>query len=99
LDAAEADNVVVRALHAKKNPEIAAIEAASKAAGLRDGKAAGLRDGKTAGLREGTLKGITALCDVLEIQLDTERRAQLDRLDVAGLDALLGHLRTERRWP
>ncbi len=79
LDRAEADAAVVRALHAKKNPEIVAIEAKAT--------------------REGVLEGIAALCEVLGIPLDADRRAQLGALDVEGLRSLLTVLRTERRWP
>jgi Uma2 family endonuclease len=50
-------------------------------------------------LAEGLKKGIESLCDVLEIKLTAERRAHLDALDAAGLDALLTTIRVERRWP
>jgi Uma2 family endonuclease len=42
---------------------------------------------------------IESLCGELGIELSPERRAHLSALDPAGLDALLQHLRNERRWP
>ena len=44
-------------------------------------------------------KAIEALCDVLEIPIDSERRALLQGLDAARLEALLDRIRSERRWP
>jgi Uma2 family endonuclease len=50
--------------------------------------------------REETLRlGIEGLCDVLAIELDEERRTQLDVLDATGLEALQRALRAARRWP
>ena len=51
------------------------------------------------GLEEGIRQGIVATCDVLGIEIDAERSARLAALDAAGLEALLAHLRRERRWP
>jgi hypothetical protein len=42
---------------------------------------------------------IVAVCEVLEIPLDTHRLSHVESLDVAGLETLLTTLRTERRWP
>lgn len=35
----------------------------------------------------------------LGIEIDVERKNALRRLDVDGLTALLGRLRSERQWP
>jgi hypothetical protein len=51
------------------------------------------------GRARGLTKGIVALCDVLEIPLDDDRLASLDRLEVPRLEALLDTIRAERRWP
>lgn len=51
------------------------------------------------GRARGLAKGVVALCDVLELPLDEERLAQLDRLESTELEALLEFIRTERRWP
>lgn len=48
---------------------------------------------------EGERLGITALCEVLGIELTAERQRQLRGLDTAGLTALRQHLQTERAWP
>lgn len=83
LDAAEADNAVVRALAEKKNPVL--LEMVS----------GGREEGRKAGLRQ----GIEAACELLAIDLTPARRAHLARLDAPALEALLHTLRTERRWP
>jgi flagellar biosynthesis/type III secretory pathway protein FliH len=74
-----------------------------KEAGLREGKETGLREGKETGLREGKARGrreaIEALCEVLSIRLTPRRREKLTALDDEGLEALLGSLRSGRRWP
>jgi len=57
------------------------------------------REGKIEGRAEGILQGVVTACDLLGIELDAERRQRLDALDASGLEALLAHLRRERRWP
>ena len=54
---------------------------------------------KAEGRHEGLVQGIEAVCHALAIPLDPERRAAIQALDVAGLQALLTTLSTERRWP
>ena len=44
-------------------------------------------------------KAIEALCEVLDLPLDDERRALLQTLDATRLETLLDAIRTERRWP
>jgi hypothetical protein len=51
------------------------------------------------GIVKGLSQGIVALCDVLEIPLDADRLAVLERLDSTNLQALLDAIRTDRRWP
>jgi hypothetical protein len=51
------------------------------------------------GRREGIIQGIEAVCQVLGISFDAERRTAIGGLDVAGLRAVLHTLGTERRWP
>jgi hypothetical protein len=79
LDRAEADDVVVRALRAKNNPELATIEAAAAAQVSR--------------------KAIEGLCMVLGIPFDSERRAALESLGAAELEALFDQIVAGRRWP
>ncbi len=67
--------------------ELLAIELAATSEGRAKGQARGL-----------TL-GIVALCDVLEIPLDAERLAVLERLCVPDLAALLDAIRSDRAWP
>jgi hypothetical protein len=83
LDRAAANRAVVRALHTKRDPAILEIEHAS----AERGRAQIAR------------KAIEALCEVLDHPLDAERRALLQTLDAAKLEALLDAIRTERRWP
>lgn len=83
LDRAEADNVVARALRAKNNPEIMAV------------RAEGVEEGRTFAART----AIEALCEVLEIPLEPDRRALLQSLDFARLDSLLYAIRKQRSWP
>ncbi|MCX4241787.1 hypothetical protein [Paraliomyxa miuraensis] len=83
LDNAAANRAVVRALHAKQDPAILEIEEA----GVEKGRAQMART------------AIEALCNALRIPLDAERRATMQSLDVAGLQAMLVALGTERRWP
>ena len=91
LDAAGADNAVARALLAKNIPVLVEAKAESRKQGLDAGRVEGQQDG----LR----LGIEAACELLGIDLDPPRRARLDALDAAGLTALLGQLRADRRWP
>jgi hypothetical protein len=87
LDRAEADNAVVRALRAKKNPEILAV------------REEGVREGREEGRTVTTKTAIEAVCEVLEIPLDPERRALLLTLDATKLETLLYAIRKQRRWP
>ncbi|HSN98316.1 MAG TPA: Rpn family recombination-promoting nuclease/putative transposase [Candidatus Nanopelagicales bacterium] len=54
---------------------------------------------RSEGRGEGIREGIEAACELLGVEIDAARRGQLDMLDPAGLQALLDHLRRERRWP
>lgn len=42
---------------------------------------------------------IEALCEVLDLPLDPDRRVVLQTLDATKLEALHHTLRTDRRWP
>ena len=90
LEAAEADNAVARALLAKDNPVLVEAKKLSEKAG----ESKGLAEGEKKGLR----RGIETACELLGIELGPERRAQMDKLDAASLEALLARLRVERRW-
>lgn len=61
----------------------------------KEGREEGQKEGRGEGIRE----GIEAACELLGLEVDAARRAQLDALDAAALKALLDHLRRERRWP
>jgi Putative restriction endonuclease len=107
LQAAEADDAVARALLAKNNRVLVAARTESREEGRRDGLADGRRDGLADGRRDGLAdgqkqglrRGLEAVCELLGLELGEERRAFLETLDTAGLDALLTRLRVERRWP
>jgi hypothetical protein len=83
LDAAVADNEVVDALAAKGNARLAQREA----------------DARARGNTEGLTMGITALCEAFGILIGPSERTQMQALDAAGLEALLTHIKTQRRWP
>lgn len=68
-------------------PDILAIELAALTRGITTGHARGLT------------QGIVALCDVLEIPLDADRLAVMERLEDTHLEALLDAIRADRRWP
>ncbi len=54
------------------------------------------------GRRQGLVEAraaLTDLCEVLGIELTAERRAHLDRLDLAGLAALRAQIKEHRTWP
>ncbi|MEM9455852.1 MAG: hypothetical protein AAGF11_16850 [Myxococcota bacterium] len=91
LDAAEADDSVARALVAKDNPVITKAR--------DEDRAAGWLEGRTEGRTEGLLRGIETACTLLDLPFGPAERAHLDALDPTGLETLLAHLTTERRWP
>ena len=51
------------------------------------------------GRGEGIRSGIETACELLGIEIDAGRRAQIDALGTDALQALLDHLRRERRFP
>lgn len=86
LEAAEADNAVVRAMVAKKNPEIVKIQEECRAEGRKEGEAAGLR------------VAVRDLCEALQITLTPKQDAALEKMDSAELDALRVRLKRDRCW-
>ena len=56
-------------------------------------------EAKAAGVREGLRAAVVDLCEVLGIEVTEERKARLEALDVAGLEALRLHLKQHRSWP
>ena len=50
------------------------------------------------GEQKGIQQAITDLCEILGIEMTAERRAQIERLDLAGLSALRAHIKTARAW-
>jgi hypothetical protein len=83
LDAAAADDAVVDALDAKGNRRLREIKAAQHEQGLEQGR----------------IEAIEAVCRVLGISLEPERRAHLLTLDAAELERILATIESERRWP
>ncbi len=63
-----------------------------------DGEAKGRAEGEAKG-RESLRIAVDTICELLGVELDEERKDDLQRLDVDGLTALLGRLRSERQWP
>lgn len=63
--------------------------------GLREGR----REGRQEGRREGLQTGIATVCDIVGIELTSERRAILKTSSVAELERLLATIRGQRDWP
>jgi len=61
-------------------------------------RAEGLAEGRTEGRAEELRASILALAEVLQIELDEGRQAELGRSTVEKLVALRDRLRRERRW-
>lgn len=87
LDAVAADNAVIDALDSKGNPRFVQIKTAEREEGLE------------AGRKQGLEAAIAVACQLLEIPFGPAERAQLEPLDSIAIQALLGRLRSERRWP
>lgn len=83
FDTAVADDSLVDALEAKGNPRLA--ERVAK--------------GHAKGFAEGLRSAVRTACTLLGIPLGPHERDHLDSLDADGLESLLVHLETERRWP
>lgn len=71
----------------------------TKALSFREGEVKGEAKGKAEGKAEGLRQAIVDLCDVLGIELDDRRKAELDTLDAGGLDSLRQALKQGKRWP
>lgn len=83
LDAAEADDAVVRAMDAKDNPEIIKIRTQSHAEGRAERR----------------FEAIESVCEVLDIPLGPHQRTELQALGDAALATLLARIKSTRRWP
>src|SRR5262249_39443118 len=51
------------------------------------------------GRKQGLLEGIEVACELLGMKLSAEQRTRMNELEASGLQALLAHLRAERRFP
>jgi hypothetical protein len=70
--------------------------------GRLEGELKGKLEGKREGQREGESslrQAIEDLCELLGIELTDVRRAQLEALDLAALDAVRVALKQKRAWP
>jgi hypothetical protein len=95
IDTSVAHDEVVEALAAKRNRRLVEREEAAKARGHEEGREEGRAEGREEGLR----RAIEAVCALLDLPLGESERAHMKSLDAAALDALLGRLQTDRRWP
>ena len=87
LEATEQDNEVARALLTKGNVVLAEHIAQER------------QRGHEAGQEEGLREAICTACKLLLIPLSEEKQSALNTMSKAALVTLLGHLRTERKWP
>ena len=69
-------------------------EARGEVRGFARGHEQGLAEGLTGGLR----RNIEDVCELLAVPLDPARRAELEAMSQQQLEALLAHLKRERRW-
>lgn len=74
--------------------EMGAAQEAGRTEGLAEGLTKGLAEGRAEALRA----AILTLAEVLSLEVDEARRAQLDRASADELAALQEHLRSARRW-
>jgi hypothetical protein len=87
IDAAEADNAVAQALLAKDNPV------------LREKQDRAYHQGEAEGYDRGLREAIVDLCEMLDIEVTPQRRAQLEGASTEGLRALRAALKSRRQWP
>ena len=73
--------------------------AEGKAEGKSEGKIEGFAEGHKFGRAEGLRQSILDICEVLAIDLSTEREASLHGTTDAELISLRDRLKHERRWP
>ena len=74
-------------------------EAKGRAEGRAEGEAKGRAEGEERGKRWGLRLAIEATCEVLDLTLGAEERAELERATLPELEALHAELRRTRRWP
>lgn len=99
FDRAAADRAVIRALQVKRDPAILELEAEGFQEAYQEAYQQAYQEAYQQARAKVARTAIEALCEVLELPLDEERRALLQTLDVAKLEALLDAIRTRRRWP
>lgn len=58
----------------------------------------GREEGREEGRKEGLRNGIRDLCDVLSIPITDQRCLELEKLDLAALEALREQLKRSKRW-
>lgn len=87
LDAAVAEDTMVRALDQKGNRALLQIRKEEHQTGLDEGKRLGLK------------AAVLDLCELLNIELSPVQRVYLEDLDLAGLEQLRLALKRDRRWP
>ena len=54
---------------------------------------------RTMDLEDPFVASFEGMCELLSIEIGPERRAQLEALDINGLEALRALVQRERRWP
>ena len=90
-------------LETLRQHELKQAELRGKAQGVAEGKAQGVAEGKAEGEVEGKAAAlrelIPELCQLLGIELDPARRAQLEASGLAELQALNRALLSQRAWP
>jgi hypothetical protein len=67
--------------------------------GALDAQKRALAEAHAREMRARDTRAILDLCDVLAIEVTTERRARMDAMTSEELDALRGAIRARRRWP
>jgi predicted transposase YdaD len=63
-----------------------------------EGEQEGLQEGLQKGLHLALQQAVMDLCEVLEIELTPERKAQIEQFDFSQLSQLRTHLKSTRTW-
>lgn len=94
---AEAEHVAVRILQAYIQKEKLMQSELYKSI-FAEGEEKGEERGLLRGRQETLQQTIIDLCEIVGIELTPERRAQIERFDLAQLSALRTHVKTTRTW-
>jgi flagellar biosynthesis/type III secretory pathway protein FliH len=100
--ALQSNEVAKKALEAMMNVQTWREKSIWFQDGRKEGRKEGFQDGRKEGMQQGKAEAREAvkdLCEILAIELGTERLQALEAMDLPALAALRKHLKTHRTWP